>query len=215
MSNDAATRQADASETLTMYADYVCPFCYLGEASLEQYRSERDEPLDVEWHPFDLRSGKRGPDGEIDTEADDGKDDEYYAQARENVERLQEEYDVEMSLTLATDVDSKPAQQAALFVREQYPEQFEEFHEAVFDALWQDERDIGDIDVLADLADGLDVPSDDLRAALDDPERESALETKFADAQQTGVTGVPTFVYGEYGARGAVPPEQLERLIKG
>ena len=212
MSHDAATRQ---SETLTMYADYVCPFCYLGEASLERYRNERDEPLDVEWHPFDLRSGKRGPDGEIDTEADDGKDEEYYAQARENVERLQQEYDVEMALTLATDVDSKPAQQAALFVREGYPEKFEEFHEAVFDALWQDERDIGDPDVLADLAENLGVPSDDLRAALDDAERESALETKFTEAQQVGVTGVPTFAYDGYAARGAVPPEQLRRLVEG
>ncbi|EMA39930.1 DsbA family oxidoreductase [Halococcus hamelinensis] len=214
MSHDATTTESDASETLTMYADYVCPFCYLGEASLEQYRSGRDEPLDVEWHPFDLRSGKRGPDGEIDTDADDGKDDDYYAQARENVERLQEEYDVEMSHSLATDVDSKPAQQAALFVRERHPEQFEAFHEAVFDALWQDERDIGDPDVLADLADDLDIPTDDLRAALDDAERESALEERFAEAQQVGVTGVPTFAYDGYAARGAVPPEHLRRLVE-
>ena len=212
MSHDAATRQ---SETLTMYADYVCPFCYLGEASLERYRSERDEPLDVEWHPFDLRAGKRGPDGEIDTDADDGKDEDYYAQARENVERLQAEYDVEMSLTLATDVDSKPAQQAALFVRERYPEQFEDFHEAVFDALGQDERDIGDSDVLADLAENLGIPSDDLHAALDDAERESALETMFTEAQQVGVTGVPTFAYDGHAARGAVPPEHLRRLVEG
>ena len=212
MSHDAATRQ---SETLTMYADYVCPFCYLGEASLERYRSERDEPLDVEWHPFDLRAGKRGPDGEIDTDADDGKDEDYYAQARENVERLQAEYDVEMSLTLATDVDSKPAQQAALFVREGYPEKFEEFHEAVFDALWQDERDIGDTDVLADLADDMGIPSDELREAVEDPERESALETMFTEAQQVGVTGVPTFAYDGHAARGAVPPEHLRRLVEG
>ena len=212
MSHDAATRQ---SETLTMYADYVCPFCYLGEASLERYRSERDEPLDVEWHPFDLRAGKRGPDGEIDTDADDGKDEDYYAQARENVERLQAEYDVEMSLTLATDVDSKPAQQAALFVRERYPEQFEEFHETVFDALWQDERDIGDTDVLADLADDMGIPSDELREAVEDPERESALETMFTEAQQVGVTGVPTFAYDGHAARGAVPPEHLRRLVEG
>ena len=64
--------QQATENTLTMYADYVCPFCYLGEASLSQYREERDAPLEVEWHPFDLRSGKRGPDGEIDTEAEDG-----------------------------------------------------------------------------------------------------------------------------------------------
>jgi predicted DsbA family dithiol-disulfide isomerase len=215
MSNDAASDEATGAETLTMYADYVCPFCYLGEASLEQYQNGREEPLDVEWHPFDLRGGQRGPDGEINTTVDNGKDDEYYAQARENVERLQEEYGVEMSLSIAREVDSKNAQQAALYVREVYPEKFGVFHERVFDALWQDERDIGDPDVLADIATDLDIDAEDLRTAIDDDEREATLEERFAEAKGAGVTGVPTFAYEGYAARGAVPPAQLERLIEG
>ena len=224
MSHDTVTSDADTdpnADTLTVYADYVCPFCYLGEASLEQYREERDDPLDVEWHPFDLRSRERGPDGEIDPAADSGKDDEYYEQARENVRRLQEEYDVEMNIEIAEDVDSKPAQQAALFVREEYPDAFASFHERVFDALWQDERDIGDPDVLAGIAadvesaDGEGIDPDGLRAAIDDPEREAALEERFREAQQAGVTGIPTFAYGGHAARGAVPPEHLRRLIEG
>jgi predicted DsbA family dithiol-disulfide isomerase len=207
--------QRATENTLTMYADYVCPFCYLGEASLEQYRDERDEPLNVEWHPFDLRSGKRGPDGEIMSEVDDGKDDGYYQQARENVERLQEEYDVEMSLSIARGVDSKNAQQAALFVREAHPEKFAEFHERVFDALWQAERDIGDPDILADIAADVGVDADGVRGAIDDPDCEAALEEQFTAAQQAGVTGVPTFAYEGHAARGAVPPEHLRRLVEG
>jgi predicted DsbA family dithiol-disulfide isomerase len=207
--------QQATENTLTMYADYVCPFCYLGEASLSQYREERDEPLDVEWHPFDLRSGKRGPDGEIDHTADDGKDDGYYEQARENVERLQEEYGVEMSLSIAREVDSKNAQQAALFVREEHPERFAGFHELVFDALWQDERDIGDPDVLADIAADVGIDADGVREATDDPEREAILEEQFTAAQRAGITGVPTFAYEGHAARGAVPPEHLRRLVEG
>src|SRR5699024_1872289 len=173
------------------------------------------EPLDVEWRPFDLRAGKRDANGEIDSTVDDGKDDDYYAQARENVERLKEKYGVEMSLSTATAVDSKPAQQAALFVHEEHPATFAAFHEAVFDALWQDERDIGDPDVLADIAGEFDIPTDELRAAIDDDERESALEDRFVEAKQAGITGVPTFVFGGHAARGAVPPEHLQRLVEG
>jgi len=213
MSHDTAT--AESAKSLTMYADYVCPFCYLGKTSLERYRDERDEPLDVEWRPFDLRAGKRDANGEIDSTVDDGKDDDYYAQARENVERLKEKYGVEMSLSTATAVDSKPAQQAALFVHEEHPATFAAFHEAVFDALWQDERDIGDPDVLADIAGEFDIPTDELRAAIDDDERESALEDRFVEAKQAGITGVPTFVFGGHAARGAVPPEHLQRLVEG
>ena len=217
MSHDTASSETTPSGqgTLTVYADYVCPFCYLGKASLDQYRKEREKPLDVEWHPFDLRSNKRGPDGEIDPTVDDGKDEAYFEQARENVERLQAEYGIEMSLSIARDVDSKNAQQAALYVREEYPKRFAAFHERVFDALWQDERDIGDPDALADIATDAGINAGEIRATVAGSERESALEECFAAAQRAGVTGVPTFSYGNQVARGAVPPDHLRRLIDG
>ncbi|MDY6780645.1 MAG: DsbA family protein, partial [Halobacteria archaeon] len=72
------------------------PFCYLGRKSLERYRERRDEPLRMDWRPFDLRGQKRGPDGDVDHSVDDGKDEEYFEQVRENVTRLKEKYGVEM-----------------------------------------------------------------------------------------------------------------------
>lgn len=203
------------SEQVTVYADYVCPFCYLGYASLDTYREEREEPLPVDWHPFDLRGGQRRPDGSIDHEVDTGKDDEYYEQARQNVERLAENYDVEMAQTLSTDVDSYDAQRVALRVAEECPEQFGTFHRSVFDALWEDGRDIGDKAVLRELAADAGIPEGFVDETLADEESADRLEAAFAGAQGQRITGVPTFVYGEYAARGAVPPEQLRRLVEG
>lgn len=84
--------------TITVYSDYVCPFCYPGRESLSQYQARRDTDLRIEWHPFDLRSQKRNPDGTTDHTADDGKDDECFEQAKRNVRRLRERYDVAMEL---------------------------------------------------------------------------------------------------------------------
>ncbi|MDS0478575.1 DsbA family oxidoreductase [Natrinema sp. 1APR25-10V2] len=215
---DADTNADDAPTTgdrITIYADYVCPFCYLGTRSLEQYREGRDAPLAVDWHPFDLRRGKRNADGSIDHDAEDGKDDQYYEQARQNVRRLQEEYDVEMAQEIATDVDSFDAQVASWYVKQEYPEQWAAFDEAIYTALWQDGRDIGDVDVLTDLAAEIGLPTDEIRDAIADDGIRAELENRFAEAQQTGVTGVPTFVSDGHVARGAVPPEHLERLVEG
>ncbi len=205
---------ADA-DRLTLYADYVCPFCYLGKRSLEQYLEIRDEPLAIDWHPFDLRSGKRNPDGSIDHGVDDGKDDAYFDQAKQNVRRLQTEYDVEMAQDLAIEVDSLPAQQASWYVSQTYPEQWAAFDAAIYDALWQEGRDIGDVDVLAELASTVELPADEIRDAIDDDGLRTELEELFGAAQQQRITGVPTFVYDGQAARGAVPPAQLERLIDG
>lgn len=203
-------------ETITVYSDYVCPFCYLGREALSRYQNERDRPLRIDWHPFDLRSGRRGPDGEIDPDAEDGKGEEYYARARENVRRLQEEYGVEMAEELRTDVDSLPAQVASVAVREAHGyDQWLAFDEAIFEALWVEGRDIGDPDVLADLAEGAGLDPGEVRETIADEDLRSRVHEQFQTATERGVTGVPTFVYGEHAARGAVPAEHLERLVEG
>lgn len=207
---------SDAPDAITVYSDYVCPFCYLGRQSLAEYQTTREEPLAVDWHPFDLRAGKRTPDGSIDHEADDGKGDDYYAQARENVRRLQEQYGVEMAQEIATDVDSLPAQVVSVHVRETAPASWPAFDDAVFAALWQDGRDIGDRAVLVDIAGNVEeIDADVVDAALADDDLRERVTDLFEAARQRGVTGVPTFAFDDRAARGAVPPAQLERLVEG
>jgi predicted DsbA family dithiol-disulfide isomerase len=204
------------TDTITVYSDYVCPFCYLGRESLARYQATRETPLEIDWHPFDLRSRQRRPDGSLDRSVADGKDEEYYEQARENVRRLQDRYDVEMDLEVAHDVDSFPVQVAAVHVAREHPyETWLTFDEAVLAALWADGRDIGDPDVLADLAAEAGIDAGEIRGALADEELRETVRERFAEARQQGITGVPTFAYDGHAARGAVPPEQLRRLVEG
>ena len=206
-----------AAETeLTIYSDYVCPFCYLGRRSLARYQADRETPLEIDWQPFDLRSGKRNADGSIDHSVDDGKDDDYFEQATESVRRLQKKYDVEMAIDLATEVDSLNAQVASYYVKEHLDyETWLAFDEAIFAALWTDGRDIGSEEVLRDLANEVGIDADEISAALDDETLRDELTDEFTAAQQAGVTGVPTFASDGHAARGAVPPEHLQRLVEG
>jgi len=203
----------DDSQTITVYSDYVCPFCFLGRRSLDRYRERRDDPLTVEWHPFDLRADRRAPDGTLDPDADDGKDEAYYERARENVERLSEEYDVDMARTLIRDVDSWNAQLVSLHVQSTHPESWEAFDRAVFDALWQAERDVGDLDVLVDLATAADLDPAVVETALADDELERQLDERFEAARARGIRGVPTFVTETDAVSGAIPADRFGRLF--
>jgi predicted DsbA family dithiol-disulfide isomerase len=203
---------------ITVYSDYVCPFCYLGRKSLSAYQNDREQELAIEWRPFDLRSHKRGPDGEIDHSVEDGKDEAYFEKARENVRRLREQYDADEMLgmdDLPEDIDSLDAQVASRYVEREHPDQWLAFDEAIFEALWVDGRDIGDADVLAALAESVGLDGAEIREAIDDENLRSDLREQFQAAQEQGITGVPTFVYGEHAARGAVPPDHLRRLVEG
>jgi len=121
-----------------------------------------------------------------------------------------------MAQELRTGVDSLPAQIVSVHVRETAPASWLAFDEAVFAALWQDGRDIGDREVLVDVAesvDGLDPAIVD--EAFEDDDLRDRVTDLFTAARERGVTGVPTFAYDGHAARGAVPPEQLERLVEG
>jgi len=201
--------------TLTVYADPVCPFCYLGRASLEAYLDAAEDPPAVQWRQFDLRGYKRAPDGRIREDVDDGKDEAYFEQAKQNVERLREKYDVEMrDFEDVPDVDSWDAQQASLFVEQtESAETSRAFYEELFAAYWRDGRNIENPEVIAELAEDVGVDPEPVRDAITDEQLEAELRERFAEGQQLGISGVPTFVYGEHAARGAVPPEHLARLV--
>jgi predicted DsbA family dithiol-disulfide isomerase len=121
-----------------------------------------------------------------------------------------------MDLDVATDIDSLPAQVASVYVHRHYPyETWLDFDEAIFDALWQDGADIGNHDLLVDLAASVGVDAEEVADALSDETLHAEVREQFTDAQQAGVSGVPTFVSDGYAARGAVPPAQLRRLVEG
>jgi predicted DsbA family dithiol-disulfide isomerase len=213
----APTDTHEDAATVTVYSDYVCPFCYIGKESLNRYREETEKKLEVDWHPFDLRAQKRRPNGEIDHSVEDGKDEAYYEEARKNVEKLKEKYGVEMIEfdEVPEEVDSLDAQVASFYIKEEHPENWEDFDEGVFDALWLDGRNIGDREVLGEIAEDVGLDADEVLNAVEDDELRERLSETFLEAQENGIAGVPTFVYGDGFCRGAVPPEQLERLVEG
>jgi predicted DsbA family dithiol-disulfide isomerase len=201
--------------TIAVYADYVCPFCFLGRESLRRYAASRTDPPTVAWRPFDLRADRRGPDGGL-RPSGDGTDDAYYDRVRENVARLAERYGVEMAREVATGIDSLPAQRLSYRLAREHPyETWLAFDEAVYEALWLADEPIDEPDLLVELAVDAGVDATDARSTLDDDDALAALQAAFEDARRAGVTGVPTFVAGGERARGAVPPTHLRRLLEG
>jgi predicted DsbA family dithiol-disulfide isomerase len=214
MSADTPQHAGADQEKLVIFSDYVCPFCYLGKASLETYLSESGKDVEIDWRPFDLQAHKRGPDGDIRSGVSDGKSEAYFERAKQNVRRLQDEYDVEMTLELSRDIDSWRAHKAALWVEQSADaDQFEAFNNAIFDALWRDARDIGDPDVLADLAEEVGLDGDAVRHAAESDDLDDALREAIDESQQVGIRGVPAFFYDGRGTQGAVPPEHFEELL--
>jgi predicted DsbA family dithiol-disulfide isomerase len=91
--------------------------------------------------------------------------------------------------------NSRSALMAAEFAREQG--RFKEFHSAIFSAYFSLGLDIGDLDVLAQIAASAGLPPDAMKEAVQAGKYAARLEEVRQEAGLLGITGVPAFSIGD------------------
>lgn len=89
----------------------------------------------------------------------------------------------------------------------------EALHDALYRAYFVDTRNIGDPEVLVEIAQGVGLSAEEARAVLDQRRFKDAVDADWAKSHAYGVTGVPTFVAARYGVVGAQPYEALAQLL--
>lgn len=86
-------------------------------------------------------------------------------------------------------------------VRDTFPDAFFDFHIAVFAARFDDERKIGDLDVVHDVAANIGLDVDAVAKEVDSGRPLAALAAEHTEAVTTwGTFGVPTFADGDNAA---------------
>jgi predicted DsbA family dithiol-disulfide isomerase len=90
----------------------------------------------------------------------------------------------------------------------------EAIHDALFRAYFVDARNIGDPEVLVEIAQSVGLDAEKAREVIEKRSFKSAVDADWNKSHQYGVTGVPTFVVGRHGVVGAQPYEALEQLLK-
>jgi len=87
-------------------------------------------------------------------------------------------------------------------------------HDALFRAYFVDARNIGDPEVLVEIAQSVGLDAQQAREVIEKRTHKAAVDADWNKSHQYGVTGVPTFVVGRHGVVGAQPYEALEALLK-
>jgi predicted DsbA family dithiol-disulfide isomerase len=87
--------------------------------------------------------------------------------------------------------------------------------EALFRAYFEEGRDVGDPEVLTDLARSAGLDPDEARTVLQDPALEAEVVATEAQAAGIGVSGVPFFIVDRaWAMSGAQPSEQWVAALK-
>jgi predicted DsbA family dithiol-disulfide isomerase len=188
---------------LTLFTDYICPFCYIGDLRLRKLRENYHVLVNfrfLEIHPETAGQGSAtGSLGYSDRQWK-GMMDGLLEMAR------QENIQLEPPRFIA---NSHRALLLAEAAKESGRETFYELNKNLFEAYFLDRVNIGDENELEKVAIRSGVHQSIIDRAWSDPEYEKVLRSNIAMAIQAGVSGTPTFFIGKQRLTGAVESDVL------
>jgi len=201
---------------LDILSDPICPWCYIGKANLERaLEAEADHPFIVEWHPFQLNPEM--PVGGMDRRAYlenkfGGKDRaiQAYLPVVEHAKKAGLDINLEAIARTPNTLNAHRLIHWAGIEGRQTP-----VVAALFSAYFKKGRDIGDHDVLADIADMAGMDAALVRRLLKTDEDTQNIRDRDAHARNMGVNSVPTFIVASQHAVPGAQSTELWRKVIG
>ncbi len=200
---------------LDIMSDPICPWCYIGKAHLDRaLASEPDHPFKIEWHPFQLNPDMpaEGMDRRAYLEGKFGGKEgavKAYAPVVEHARKAGLAINFEAMKRTPNTLDAhrlihwagiEGCQTAAV--------------SALFKTYFVDGRDIGDPEVLADVADGIGMDASVVARLLATDADAQAIRDRDAHSRGMGISSVPTFIVAnQHAVPGAQPPELWHQVI--
>ena len=195
---------------LSVFSDYICPFCYIGHHRLEKLRE--DYTLKINWCLVEIH-----PDTPVTGVSADtlGYSSEEWQQLMGNLKELL----AIDQLPFKKDHDLTTNSHQALLLAEACkplgPELFYRVHNRLFDAFFVDGLNIGDEDILRTIAADCAIPDDVINPVFHQQEElEQHLKLYLQFASQAGIRGVPTVLIGEQSFSGVVGLDTLRQAAE-
>ena len=200
---------------LDIMSDPICPWCFIGKAYLDKALSAHpNHPFLIEWHPFQLNPDMPA-NGMGRREYLEGKFGgkeaavRAYAPVVESAKTAGVAIDFEgMKRTPNTINAHRLIHWAGIEGRQTAAVS------ALFKAYFTDARDIGDADVLIDIAKNVEMDANVVKRLLDSDEDLKLIQDRDKHSRKMGINSVPTFIIAnQHAVPGAQPPELWAQVI--
>ncbi|MGD9863832.1 MAG: DsbA family oxidoreductase [Pseudodonghicola sp.] len=206
----------DRTVKLDILSDPICPWCYIGKTNLDRaLAAVPDHPFVIEFHPFQLNPDMPagGMDRRAYLEAKFGGREgavRAYAPVVERAEAAGLSINFEAMTRTPNTLDAHRLIHWAGIEGCQL-----DAVDALFKAYFTEGRDIGDHEVLSDIADSLGMDAAVVHKLLVSDADRDAIRQRDAHSREMGVSSVPTFIVaGKHAVPGAQPAELWQKVIE-
>ena len=203
--------------SLDIISDPICPWCYIGKTHLfRALENNPHHPFEIKWHPFQLNPDMpaKGMDRRDYLETKFGGKEGALKAYAPIVKTFEDLGMTKVDLGKITRTPNTLDAQRLIHWAGIEGRQTAVVH-ALFAAYFEDGRDISDHDVLADIADGVEMDASMVRKLMRSDADQEDVRARDAQAREMGVTGVPTFIVaGQHAVPGAQPPALWAKVIE-
>ena len=187
---------------VTVYYDYICPFCYLGTKRILGLSKEFN--LTIDWKGIEIHP-EFPPQGKKRTRTLKSKS------FAETIREMAKEDNIEIKLPgYAT--NSRLSLEASEFAK--IKGKFLEFHIGVYEAYFLEGRNIGDIEIVLDIGEKAGLHRSDLVECLNKRTMFDNIEANKKEAEDNIILGVPTFIFGNFPVHGNQSTQTMRHIIK-
>ena len=183
---------------VTVFSDYICPFCYVGYHRLMRLKDKYD--LKINWCFLEIHP-ENSAEGEPVTDLDYSSD--FWDELMKNLKHLAEKENIPLAEHTFT-TNSKDAMLLAETCKQLGRESFYQLHEKLFSAFFVEKKNIGDRNILREIAKECGINDLIINAAWTEPKHRQQLLENFNHARQHKIKSVPSFVFGERVLTGVV-----------
>lgn len=203
-----------------VYADVVCPWCYIGKrrfaAAAERYRADGGQ-LEITWRPFQLDpEAPEQPQELRSSYIEKFGSEEKADEILEHVEAVAATEGLELDLEHAQRANTFAAHRVLHLALATGGNQLQDrVAERVMTAYFVEGRDINDPAVLTEAARAAGLTEVDVAAYLASDADVDEVKAAVGEGRAMGITSVPTFVFeGRWAVAGAQEPDTFLALLQ-
>ncbi|MEU8259654.1 DsbA family oxidoreductase [Micromonospora sp. NPDC048999] len=199
---------------IEIYADVVCPWCWIGKRRLEQALESYDGDVTVRFRPFQLDpTPVTEPKPLVEAMAAKFGGRERAEGMFAHVTQVAAGVGLDLRFDRAVQANTFEAHRLVRYAAERG--RAAELVEALYRAHFHDGVDVGSTDALVKLAAEVGLDEAETRDYLESNLGRREVAADLATAHQLGVSSVPTFVLaGKYAVTGAQEPETLLAALR-
>ncbi|WP_453996810.1 DsbA family oxidoreductase [Bacillus nitroreducens] len=202
---------------ITIWSDFVCPFCFIGEAhlnkALENFTHANE--VEIEYKSFLLMPDAKYVPGHSYAETFSSMKGMPVEQAQamlKQVTDMAENSGVKINYDIAKLTSTSDAHLVFQYAKEQG--KGNEFFSRFYKAHFQEGEMISDIESIVRLAEEVGLDGTEVRQVINSKDNMDKVTNDISEARSVGVQGVPFFVFdNKYAVSGAQPVEAFSQVL--